>query len=401
MKVFMINSVCGIRSTGRICTDLAEVLHENGHECRIAYGREDIPDKYKSIAYRIGNNNVVRLHALGSRLFDRTGFYSKKQTEKLIEEIERYHPDVIHLHNLHGYYLNIEVLFEYLAEADIPIVWTLHDCWAFTGHCVHFSLAGCDRWKTGCFDCPQKRSYPSALLFDRSRDNWKRKKELFTSVKNMTVVTPSQWLAGLVKESFLQKYPVTVIPNGIDLSVFKPTPGDFRKRYGLQGKRIILGVASVWDDRKGLNDFLKLAELIDADTRIVLVGLNKKQIKSLPSNIIGIERTNNTRELAEIYTAADVFFNPSKEETMGLTTVEAMACGTPVVVSDMTAVPEVVMECGGIVVKEMSAEKARDSVEIVFEHDFDAVRNAELFEKKMQYTRYCNLYRESLFGKID
>lgn len=392
MKIFMINSVCGIRSTGRICTDLAEVLHENGHECRIAYGREDVPDKYKIIAYRIGNNNGVRSHALGSRLFDRTGFYSKKQTEKLVDEIERYCPDVIHLHNLHGYYLNIEVLFEYLAEANIPIVWTLHDCWAFTGHCAHFSLAGCDRWKTGCFDCPQKRSYPSALLFDRSKDNWKRKKELFTSVKNMTVVTPSQWMAGLVKESFLQKYSITVIPNGIDLSVFKPTPGDFRKKYSLQGKRIILGVASLWDDRKGLNDFIKLADLIDDNTRIVLVGLNKKQIRSLPSNIIGIERTNDIKELAEIYTAADVFFNPSKEETMGLTTVEAMACGTPVVVSDRTAVPEVVTEYGGVVAEEMSAERAKTAINEIFQMTFRPLDNAERYEKNTMFFRYLDLY---------
>lgn len=394
MKVLMINSVSGYGSTGRICTDLAEVLHENGHKCEIAYGRESVPDKYRDISYRIGSAADVKMHALASRMFDRSGFYSKKATKALIEEIDRFQPDVIHLHNLHGYYLNIEILFEYLAKTDIPVVWTLHDCWAFTGHCAYFSTANCDHWKTGCHHCPQKTQYPSSYLCDHSKQNYENKRQLFTSVRNMTLVTPSEWLAGIVRTSFLGKYPVRVIRNGIDLSVFHPTDGNFREKYALQGKKIILGVASVWDERKGFDDFLKLAELIDEQTRIVLVGVNKKQISRLPKNIIGIERTNNVKELAQIYTTADVFVNPSREETMGLTTVEAMACGTPVVVSDLTAVPEVVTFDCGVIVSKLTTEALKDAIEKVLKMNYNPRTVAQMYDKKDRYLQYLALYLE-------
>lgn len=390
----MINSVCGIRSTGRICTDLAEVLRENGYECEIAYGRENAPDKYRNISYRIGTDNNVKMHALASRIFDCSAFCSKRATKVLIEEINRYQPDVIHLHNLHGYYLDIEILFEYLATADIPVIWTLHDCWAFTGHCAYFSVAKCDRWKISCHHCPQKKRYPSSYFFDHSRINFEKKRRLFTSVHNMTIVTPSNWLAGMVRSSFLKEYPIKVIHNGIDLSVFRPTYGNFRERYGLQEKKIILGVASVWDERKGFDDFIKLSALINDQMRIVLVGVNKKQINSLPQNIIGIERTNNVTELAEIYTAADVFVNPSREETMGLTTVEAMACGTPVVVSNFTAVPEVLCGDSGMVLNELIPENIKKAVDGVLERKWQSIKNAQFYEKKKKYLEYLRLYNE-------
>lgn len=396
MKVFEINSVCGIRSTGRICTDIADVLSEGGHQCRIAYGRENVPEKYKDISYRIGSNNDVRMHALISRLFDCAGNRSRKSTEKLVEEIKRYDPDVIHLHNLHGYYLNIEVLFKFLSEANIPVVWTLHDCWAFTGHCSHFSFVGCDRWKTGCYNCPQKNNYPKSLLCDASDKNWKHKKNIFCSVKNMTIVTPSQWLADIVKESFFRNNKVTVIPNGVDLSIFKPRIGNFRTEYGLKNKKIILGVATVWDERKGLDRFCELSKYLDDDYRIVLLGLSSKQIKNLPSNIVGLPVTNTVDRLAEIYTAADVFLNLSTQETMGLTTVESMACGTPVVVSNCTAIPEVVTQYGGIVLKTMDSNEILQAITIACNMDFNVRKNAELYEKKDQYLKYLKLYEDNL-----
>lgn len=331
MKVLMINSVCGIRSTGRICTDLAEVLEQNGHECKIAYGRETVPEKYQKYAVRIGSDFGVKLHALQSRIFDNAGFGSKRATERFVEWVKEYDPDVIHLHNIHGYYINIEVLFKYLAEANKPVVWTLHDCWSFTGHCAYFSYVGCDKWKTGCSKCIQKKSYPSCILFDRCKKNWLLKKDLFTSVKKMTLVTPSKWLASLVKESYLGKYLVKVIPNGIDLDVFKPSPSDFREKNGLVGKRIILGVASVWDKRKGFEDFIELSKIVDENTKIVLVGLSKAQLPNLPKNILGIERTDNAKELAKIYTAADVLFNPTYEDNFPTVNLEAQACGLPVI----------------------------------------------------------------------
>lgn len=331
MKVLQINSVCGIRSTGRICTDLAEVLEQNGHECKIAYGRETVPEKYQKYAVRIGSDFDVKLHALQSRIFDNAGFGSRRATEKFIEWVKEYDPDVIHLHNIHGYYINIEILFNYLAKVDKPIIWTLHDCWAYTGHCAYYSYVKCDKWKAGCYNCPQKKRYPSSLLLDASKKNWQKKKALFTSVKNMTLVTPSKWLANEVKQSFLSKYPVKVIPNGIDLNVFKPTPSNFREKNGLVGKKIILGVASIWDKRKGLDDFIKLSKILDDNYKIVLVGLSENQVNNLPKNILVISRTNNVLELAEIYTAADVFFNPTYEDNYPTVNLEAQACGTPVI----------------------------------------------------------------------
>ena len=327
----MINSVCGIRSTGRICTDLADALTEQGHEVKIAYGRETVPEKYQKYAVRIGNDTDTKLHGLRSRIFDDTGYGSKKATERFIEWVKSYDPDVVHLHNIHGYYINIELLFRYLAKAKKHVIWTLHDCWPFTGHCVYFDYAKCDRWKTGCYKCPQKKEYPASMVADRSKKNWEKKKALFTSVKDMVFVTPSQWLADLLKQSYLGSYPVKVINNDIDLTVFRPTEGDFREKNGLTGKKVLLGVASVWDRRKGLKDYIKLSENLDDNYRIVLVGLSEEQIKSLPKNIIGISRTNNTKELAEIYTAADLLVNLTYEDNYPTVNLEAQACGTPVI----------------------------------------------------------------------
>lgn len=399
MKVLEINSVCGIRSTGRICTDLADVLKENGHECRIAYGRETVPEKYKDISYQIGTNTDVKLHALKARLFDSAGFGSKKATERLIEKIKEYNPDIIHLHNIHGYYIDIEILFNYLAAEDKPVVWTLHDCWTFTGHCAHFDYIGCKKWKNGCGRCPQKGTYPSSILLDRSKQNWNKKKALFTSVKNMTLVTPSEWLAGLVKQSFLGKYPIKAIPNGIDLTAFKPTKSNFREKYGLQNKKVILGVATAWSERKGLNEFKELANLLDEDYKVVLLGLNAEQINDLPQNILGLSATDTLEELSGIYTEADVFVNAGKEETMGLTTVEAMACGTPAAVSNLTAVPEVVTPDGGIVLEKLTAEDIKQGIERVLGTTFNTRKNAEKYEKKQQYLKYLNLYNEILGAK--
>ena len=339
----MINSFCGIGSTGRICTDLAEMLEQKGHKVKIAYGRESVPPQYQKYAVRIGNDIDCKIHGIATRVFDRHGFASKNSTKEFLAWAEKYDPDVLHLHNLHGYYINIEMLFEWIkSRPNMKVIWTLHDCWAFTGHCSHFSYVKCNKWKNQCKNCPQKSEYPASCFIDNSENNFIRKRNAFTGVKNMTIVTPSKWLAGLVKQSFLKEYPVKVIHNGIDTDVFKPTPSNFRKKYHLENKKIILGVASTWDKRKGFEDFIKLAGMLDDTYRIVLVGLSAKQMRIIPDKIVGIMRTNNTKELAAIYTAADVFLNLSCEETFGLTTVEAMACGTPAIVLDKTALPEIV-----------------------------------------------------------
>lgn len=349
MRVLFINSVCGIGSTGKICGALAEDFERQGHQAVIAYGRDGtVPERYLPFAHRIGTDLGVKVSALRTRVLDDHGFANEAATRKFLKWAESYDPDLLWLHNLHGYYIHVGLLFDWIkSRPRMQVKWTLHDCWAFTGHCAHFSFAKCDRWKTGCHDCPEKGSYPGSLLRDNSAANYRRKKESFTGVKNMQLIVPSNWLAELVSRSFLGEYPVEVQYNTIDTNVFKPTPGDFRARYDLEDRKIILGVASVWTDRKGLDDFVRLAGMVDADTRIVLVGLTQKQSENLPENILGLPRTHDARELAEIYTAADVFVNPSREETFGLTTLEAICCGTPTIVYRDTACEEVVSRYGG------------------------------------------------------
>ena len=351
MKILLINSVCGTGSTGRICTDLAQQFEKEGHTVKIAYGRHGyVPDKFQKYAVRIGTDLDVKLHALQTRLFDGHGFGSKNATKKFLEWADQYNPDLVWLHNIHGYYINVEMLFAWLkTRPNMQVKWTLHDCWAFTGHCAHFTVVNCNKWKTHCEKCPQCYRYPASFR-DNSRDNFDRKKSAFTGVQNMTLITPSKWLADLVKQSFLKEYPVEVVYNTIDKTIFKPTPSDFRQKHGLENKKIILGVASTWDERKGLKDFMKLSHMLDDKYAIVLVGLTDKQMKSLPKNCLGIKRTNSPQELAEIYTAADVFFNPSLEETFGLTTVEALSCGTAAFVYKGTACEEISCEYGGQVI---------------------------------------------------
>lgn len=331
MKVLQINSVCGIRSTGRICTDIADALIQEGHKVRIGYGRETVPEKYLPYAIRITSDFECKMHALRSRFTDRAAFYSRRATKKFIDKIQAFDPDVIHLHNLHGYYIDVKTLFEYLSQCQKRVIWTLHDCWAFTGHCCYFSVAGCEQWKEQCLHCPQKRRYPKSILLDRCNRNYREKKTLFTSVPNMTIVTPSAWLAALVKESYLNCYDIQVIHNGIATDIFSPTPGDFRKTYALENKKIVLGVSTVWDRLKGWDDFLQLAGKLGDDYRVVLVGLTGEQLKQLPQNIVGIERTNSTKELASIYAASDVFVNPTYEDNYPTVNLEAQACGTPVI----------------------------------------------------------------------
>ena len=363
MKVLQINTVCGVGSVGRIVRQIHEALQEKGHESYIAYGRKPLGCDG---AIRIGGDLDVYFHVFLTRVFDLHGFGSKKATKKFLKIVEEINPDIIHLHNIHGYYLNIEVLFDFLKSFDKPVVWTLHDCWAFTGHCSHFTYAKCERWKTGCYSCPEKKSYPRSVIFDNSKSNYARKKKAFIGVKNMTLVTPSQWLAGLVKESFLGDYPVQVILNGIDTEVFKPTPSDFKKRYGLDGKFLILGVANVWEKRKGFDYFLDLSKYLSDDEIIVLVGLSDERIKNLPNNIIGIKRTNSAKELAEIYTAADVSFNPTLEDNYPTVNLEAQACGTYVITFDSGGAKEtIISKESGIAIKPCNAEDIMNLIRVL------------------------------------
>lgn len=332
MRVLMINVTCGSGSTGRICTDLADVLENEGHTVKIAYGRGYVSEKHLKYAVRIGNDVDVYSHVFKARLCDRMGFGSERATRKFINWVKEYDPDVIHLHNIHGYYINIKILFAYLKVCKKKIIWTLHDCWSFTGHCAFFDYVECNKWITGCSNCPQKNTYPSRIGVDMSEKNYFEKKSLFTSIPNLTIVTPSEWLANLIKQSFLRDYPVEIVNNGINTDVFRNVKTDIKEKNGIANeKKIVLGIASVWDKRKGLDDFIQLSTLLDDEYQIVLIGLNEKQISKLPESIIGITRTENVNELVEWYSAAYVFINPTFEDNYPTTNIEAISCGTPVI----------------------------------------------------------------------
>lgn len=397
MRVLQINSVCGIGSTGRIATGIDEILKEQGHESYIAYGRKLPKSCDKPI--RIGNRLDNYLHVAKTRIFDKHGFGSKKPTKEFINKIERVNPDVIHLHNIHGYYINIELLFEYLKSENKPVVWTLHDCWAFTGHCSHFDYIGCDKWKIVCYDCPQKKSYPSSILIDNSKDNFIKKKEIFTGVNKLTIITPSKWLKSLVEKSFLNEYPINVINNGIDLDVFKPIKSNFREKYKLKNKFIILGVANIWDRNKGYDYFIELSKRLNKDEIIVMVGVTEKQKSQLPDNILGITITNNVNELAEIYSGSDVFINPTLQEVMGLVNVEALACGTPVITFDTGGSSECIDNDCGFIVRKGNLDELIEKIRYVkkynkFRWSKSCVQRANyLYNKKDRFREYIALYK--------
>lgn len=349
-RLLLINSVCGIGSTGRICVDIAHEYEAEGYEVKIAYGRSDkVGEGSEKYAIRIGAQFDLYTHALCTRLFDKHGLASKNATKKFLKWADEYDPDILWLHNIHGYYINYEILYDWIktrqkmqaktGKTVMDVKWTLHDCWAFTGHCSHFTFVGCDKWKTGCKHCPQKGDYPTSSMFDNSEDNYRRKKKAFIGVENLTIITPSHWLEELVKQSFLREYPVQVRYNTVDTNVFKPTPSDFRVKYGIRdNQKMILGVSSVWNDRKGLSDFVtiynKLSELDSDKYTIVLVGLSEAQIREMPSGMICIPKTGSQKELAEIYTAADVFVNLTYEDTFPTVNLEAEACDTTVITYD-------------------------------------------------------------------
>lgn len=395
MKVLQINSVCGIGSTGRIATDIHNILIEQGHESYIAYGR-GLPKNCDN-TIKIGTKIDNYTHVLKTRLLDKHGFSSKQATKEFINKVKNIDPDIIHLHNIHGYYINIEILFNYLKEADKPVIWTLHDCWAFTGHCSHFDYIGCNKWENGCFDCPQKQEYPKSIFVDNSEWNYYKKKEIFNGLKNLTIVTPSNWLTELVKESFLKKYPITTIHNGIDLSIFKPTENNFKSMYCLNDKFIILGVANVWNYRKGFDFFLELASHLRKDEIIVLVGLSEKQMAKLPDKIIGITQTDNIVDLVNIYSSADVFLNPTLEDNFPTVNLEAIACGTPVITFDTGGSSESIDVNTGMVIFSDIEESINSirHIKNIRKESFSTYceqRARERFDKYYAYEDYISLY---------
>lgn len=399
MKVLLVNAVCGTGSTGRICADLHDMLIAKGHRAVIAYAHGKATRVPLEDTYRINGRRGYYIHNAISRLTDRAGFYSTKATYKFIKFIEEFQPDLIHIHNLHGYYINIKILFNYLSKKNIPVVWTLHDCWAFTGHCTHYSYSGCDKWLFECNKCQLKKEYPQSILLDRSRKNFIEKRSLFTSIQNMHITTPSNWLLSQVEKSFLKEFSVTAIYNGIDLACFKPVNGNIRDKYSIaSNKQMLLAVANEWSPSKGLADLLLLDSKLDhSKYQIVIVGLSKKYIASLPKSIIGIERTESLEELIKLYSSADLFLNPSYEETMGMVTAEALACGTPVITYNKTAVPEVPDAKSGIVVPAGNVDAMLAAIPEATKLSSEACRKRAMeFERNQQYEKYYQLYLSCL-----
>ena len=403
-KLFQINSSLNKGSTGRIAEQIALLSQSIGWETYIAHGA-----RYQCASIMKNFQVVTKLgeilHALKSVLFDAHGLGSEKATWKLIDEIERVEPDIIHIHNLHGYYINYKVLFKYLQNRNVPIVWTLHDCWAMTGHCCHFDLVGCGKWKTECYDCVLRAEYPKSLYLDKSRYNYRLKKELFTSVPNMTIVPVSEWMGSIVRNSYLNRYPINVINNGVDLSVFRPRENDLRTRFGLKDKIVLLGVATAWGINKGLKDYIRLSSILSAEYQIILVGISQEQKKQIPPNIITIERTENQIELAEFYTLADIVLNLSYQESFGLTTVEGLACGTPGIVYNKTASPELVSPKCGIIVEAGNMKQLVSAIQSMKKngksfYSSACQERAEMyFDKNKCFRQYVELYEELLREK--
>lgn len=396
MKVLQVNLVCGRGSTGRIAVDIANSLPDSD-ECFIAYGFQDT-DYSKSIKLLKGGNFQLYKALMITRITGVSGFRNKASTHKLIEWIENEKPDIIHLHNIHGDYLHVIELFSYLETTQLPIVWTLHDCWAFTGRCAYFDYAKCEKWKTGCGKCKNKKAYPISYFFDFSRLQWKRKREAFTKCDNLTIVTPSRWLANLTRESFLNQYPVRVINNGIDIDKFryKDDCVILREKYSIGDRFVVLGVANAWTHRKGLHFFVELSRCLDENYQIVLIGLNDTQKKQIPHNIITISRTNSVDELASWYSVADVFVNPTLEDNYPTTNLESQACGTPVITFMTGGSPE------SIVYGEVLSEKTTRALQGAIPKWCVINRNPDQ-KKKIDYSQfskekcakeYVDLYRE-------
>jgi len=400
MKILQINTVCGVGSTGKIAADIHKYAEGNGHSGKIAFRGGEIGDVPAEDTIRIGTTVDYYFHVLMTRLTGKTGFYSKKATARFIKEIEIYDPDIVHIHILHGYYINIEILFDYLKEKNKNVVFTQHCCWAFTGHCPYFTFINCNKWKTGCYVCPLIHEYPKSAYLDSSKWNYEHKRRIFTQVDKAVIATPSDWLASLVEESFLKKFNVVPVYNGIDLDKFKPVDSKFREKHNLKDKFIILGVAPDWkDERKGLSDFLKMAKMLDEFEVIVLVG-DMKDNTSLPDNIVHVARTNSIGELAEVYTAADVFVNPSRQETFGLTIVESLACGTPSIVYDATAMPELIDETCGVAVEKQNVtallEAARDVKNSNAITKDNCLKRAKIYSKENMCKGYMEIYEKML-----
>lgn len=412
MKIVQINTVVGTGSVGRIAAHLYEMSIANGIQASVGYGRGQAPEGMQAI--KIGSKPDMYCHVARNFFLGESGFGSAHKTRAFLAKLDEIQPDLLHLHNIHGFYLQIEMLFSYIKSKKIPVVWTLHDCWPMTGHCAYFDYAKCEKWKTGCHQCEQQRSaYPYALFKDNSIQNYKRKKAAFTGVENLTVVTPSKWLCSKVKESFLQEYPVVIIPNGINTELFRPRTEEALLQKGYKTTRAhthtieILGVANIWESRKGLDYFKVLAERLPENYHITLVGLSAQQIRSFYTNadmkqkVTAVTRTESQEELAKLYAKADVYVNTTLEDNFPTTNLEALACGTPVITFATGGSPEAIEGdgCIGRVVPQGDAVVLSQAIQQMTEQIKpveSCVKRAGQYEAKICFQQYIDLYRSIL-----
>lgn len=403
MKLIGINT-CNFGSTGNIMLSLAQIAHENGHDSYVSYPKSKSNlNKHQKTDLMIGNRFSRNLHLKIAEITGLNGCFSVCSTKKYLSKVKRITPSLIHMHNLHNCYINLPLLFRYIKRHNIPIVWTLHDCWSFTGHCTYFDMVKCNKWKSDCNQCPIYREYPKSI-FDNSKIMHRLKKKWFTGVENMTIVTPSYWLADLVKQSYLKDYPIKVIHNGIDLDVFKPTKNNVREKYKISNdKYIVLGVAFGWDERKGLDIFIELAKRLDGKLyQIILVGIDEAVDEKVPKNIVSIHRTHNQQELAEIYSAANVFVNPTREDNFPTVNMEALACGTPGITYRTGGSPECYDETCGVVVERGDIDALEKEIIRICETKPYSIENcllrAKAFDKNKKFQEYMELY-EVLNGR--
>lgn len=394
MKIVQINATCGIGSTGKICLGISRILNAENIENYILCSRSN--GYAQGIA--LSDRRYIKLQALKSRILGNYGFNSKLSTRKMITQLERIQPDIVHLHNLHGHDCDLETLFSWFRRNKTKLIWTFHDCWAFTGYCTYFDMVRCAKWKHMCNCCPQRRA--SSWFFDKSSWLYQSKREIFRGL-DLTIITPSRWLAEMVEQSFMRTYPVQVIYNGIDLDTFQPHQGDFRKKYGLENKKIVLGVAFGWGARKGLDVFVELAKRLPEAYKIVLIGTDAEVDKKLPENILSIRRTQNQRELAEIYTEADVLANPTREEVLGLVNIEALACGTSGVTFNSGGSPECYDDTCGVVVHCDDVDALeREIIRICTDKPYSkeaCLKKAREFDQNERFKEYLKLYK-SIIG---
>lgn len=394
-KLLQINVVSNSLSTGKIAEGISNVVLSHGWESYIAYGRWAVPGNSKLL--KIGPAINTYLHFIEQKIFDNEGLSSRIVTKRFIECLKQIKPDVIHLHIIHDHYINYKLLFEYFRTINVPVVWTFHDCWAITGHCMHFSTAKCERWTTLCHDCPIKNEYPKTLL-DRSSSNYLLKKELFGSYPRLYVVPVSQWLGDLVKRSFLHNKLVSTIHNGIDLSIFNFAPKESHRKFR------IIAVSNGWVPFKGTDDIFKLRQKLPvSEYEIMMIGLNQSQLRTLPNGIVGLSRTHNVSELVRYYQEADVLINPTYADTFPTVNLEALACGTPVITYRTGGSPEAIDAKTGVVVEQGDIEGMASAIVKLKNHplsSMDCRRRVEsLFDKNYCFEKYYDLYTSILSEK--